>query len=61
MKVQSVDDFLQQLKDTQKEVEAALHKACDDMMHWVDQSHAHAPNYKPEDLVWLSTKDLQTQ
>jgi hypothetical protein len=31
-----VDDFLQQLKDVQKEVEAALHKAHDDMMGWVD-------------------------
>jgi hypothetical protein len=61
VKVQSVDDFLQQLKDAQKEAEVALHKAHDDMTHWADQSHAQAPNYKPGDLVWLSTKDLQTQ
>jgi hypothetical protein len=61
VKVQSVDDFLQQLKDAQKEVEVALHKAHDDMMHWVDWSCAQAPNYKPGNLVWLSTKDLQTQ
>jgi hypothetical protein len=61
VKVQSVDDFLQQLKDAQKEAEAALHKACDDMICWADRSCMHAPNYKPGDLIWLSTKDLQTQ
>jgi Chromo (CHRromatin Organisation MOdifier) domain len=60
-KVQSVDDFLQQLKDMQKEAEVALHKACDNMTHWVDWSCMQAPNYKPGDLIWLSTKDLQTQ
>jgi hypothetical protein len=35
-KVQSVDDFLQQLKDVQKEAEVALYKACDGMTCWVD-------------------------
>jgi hypothetical protein len=60
-KVESVDDFVQQLKDVQKEVEAALHKACDDMMHWADWLCTYTPNYKPGDLLWLSTKDLQTQ
>jgi hypothetical protein len=36
VKVQSVDDFLQQLKDAQKEAEVALHKAHDDMTCWID-------------------------
>jgi hypothetical protein len=49
------------LKDAQKEVEAALHKARDDMTRWADRLRTQAPNYKPGDLVWLSTKDLQTQ
>jgi Chromo (CHRromatin Organisation MOdifier) domain len=26
---------------------------------WIN--HTHAPNYKPGNLIWLSTKDLQTQ
>jgi hypothetical protein len=47
VKVQSVHDFLQQLKDVQREVEVALYKACDDMTQWVDWSCVHAPNYKP--------------
>jgi Integrase zinc binding domain/Chromo (CHRromatin Organisation MOdifier) domain len=61
VKVQSVDDFLKQLKKVQEETEAALHKACNDMTHWADHSRADAPNYKPGDLVWLSTQDLHME
>ena len=33
VKVQSVEEFVQHLKDVQAEMEAALHRAHDDMKH----------------------------
>jgi transposase InsO family protein len=59
-KVQSVEEFVQKLKSVQAEVEAALHKARDDMKKYADRKRMHAPQYKPGDKVWLSTKDLAT-
>jgi len=58
VKVQAVDKFVDKLKKIQREAEAALHKAYDDMKHFADQMHAHAPEYKVGDQVWLSTKNL---
>ena len=59
-KVQAVQDFVQQMKNVQSEVEVALHKAHDDMKHYTDCSHAEASKYQVGDKVWLSTKDLLT-
>ena len=58
MKVQAVDKFVDKLKKIQEEAGAALHKAHDDMKCSADQLHAHTPEYKPGDHVWLSTKNL---
>ena len=60
VKVQSVEDFVQRMQNVQKEAEAALHKACDDMKRYADRACAHAPKYQIGDKVWLSTKDLHT-
>jgi len=38
VKVQAVDEFINELKKIQEEAEAALHKACDDMKHFADQT-----------------------
>ena len=53
-----MEDFVQWMKNVQAEVEAALHKACDDMKCYTDHSHADAPKYQVGDRVWLITKDL---
>jgi len=46
VKVQAVDEFVNELKKIQEEAEAALHKACDDMKHFADRTRAHMPEYK---------------
>jgi len=53
-----MDEFVNELKKIQEEAEAALHKARDDKKHFADRTHAHAPEYKEGDQVWLSTKNL---
>ena len=53
-----MEDFVQWMKNVQAEVEAALHKAHDDMKCYTDCSHANAPKYELGDRLWLSTKDL---
>jgi len=58
VKVQAVDKFVDELKKIQEEAEVALHKAYDDIKHFADQTHAHMPEYKEGDQVWLSTKNL---
>ena len=55
-----MEDFVQWMKTIQAEVEAALHKACDDMKCYTDHSGADTPKYQIGDRVWLSTKDLHT-
>jgi len=54
VKVQAVDKFVDKLKKIQEEDEAALHKPCDDMKHFADRMHVHAPEYREGDQVWLS-------
>jgi len=36
VKVQAMDEFVNELKKIQEEAEAALCKACDDMKHFAD-------------------------
>ena len=60
VKVQSVEYFVQGLKNVQAEAEVALHKVHDDMKHNADRKCMEAPQYKVGDRVWLSTKDLHT-
>jgi len=58
VKVQAVDEFVNELKKIQEEAEAALRKARGDMKRFADRTHAHTPEYKEGDQVWLSTKNL---
>jgi len=58
MKVQAVEKFVDELKKIQGEAKVALHKAHNDIKCFADQMHAHMPDYKVRDQVWLSTKNL---
>ena len=58
VKVQAVDEFVNELKKIQEEAKAALHKAHDNMKRFADRTCAHTLEYKEGDQVWLNTKNL---
>jgi len=50
---------VKQIKKIQEEAKAALVKAQEDIRKYVDRYRSKAIEYKEEDLVLLSTKDLK--
>ena len=52
-------EFAERMKEIHKEAGAALSKAQDDMTCYADQHRGSAPEYKIDDKVWLSTKDIK--
>jgi len=49
------------MKKIQEEVKAALEKIQEDIKKYADRKRAEADEYKVQDLVMLSTKDLKYQ
>jgi len=60
-KYQKVEKFIEKMKETQEEVKAALGKAQKEMKKYIDRKRGEVDDYKVEDLVILSTKDLKYQ
>ena len=52
---------MKKIKEIQKEAKAALRKTQEDMKKYADRKRAEVEEYKVEDLVMLSTKDLKYQ
>jgi len=60
-KYAGAEKFIEKMKEIQEEAKAALGKAQADMKKYVDKRRSDAEEYKAEDLVMLSTKDLKYQ
>ena len=60
-KYEEVEKFMKKMKEIQEETKAALGKAQEDMKKYTDRKRAEVDEYKVEDLVMLSTKDLKYQ
>ena len=60
-KYEGVEKFVIKIKEVQKEAKAALGKAQKKMKKHVDKKRKEVDEYKVEDLVILSTKDLKYQ
>jgi len=57
-KSEPAKEFAEQMKTVHEEAQAALSKSRDDMTHYADFHRREALEYKVDDKVWLSTKNL---
>jgi len=60
-KYEGAEKFVTKIKEIQKEAKAALGKAQEEIKKYADRKRAEVDEYKVEDLVMLSTKDLKYQ
>ena len=57
-KVESATEFMERMKKVHEEVEAALRKMQEEMKRYADRGRKETEEWKKEDQVLLSTKDL---
>jgi len=60
-KYEGAEKFIEKIKEIQEEVKAALSKVQEEMKKYTDRKRAEVNDYKVEDLMMLSTKDLKYQ
>jgi len=60
-KYEGAEKFVMKMKEIQEEAKAALGKAQEEMKKYADKKRGEVDDYKVEDLVMLSTKDLKYQ
>jgi len=60
-KYAGAEKFIEKMKEIQEEAKAVLGKAQADMKKYADKKRSNVEEYKVEDLVMLSTKDLKYQ
>ena len=58
-KSETVEKFVERMKKIQKEAKVALGKAQEEMKKYTDKKQKKGKEYKVENLVLLSTKDLK--
>jgi len=56
---EAAEEFVERIRQIQKEMKAALRKAQEEMRKYVDRKRRKAMEYKVEDIVLLSTKELK--
>jgi len=60
-KYEGVEKFVTKMKEIQNKAKVILEKVQEEMKKYVDRKRAEVDEYKVEDLVILSTKDLKYQ
>ena len=60
-KYEGVEKFVTKMKEIQNKAKVILEKVQEEMKKYVDRKRAEVNEYKVEDLVILSTKDLKYQ
>ena len=60
-KYEGAKKFIEKMKEIQEEARVALGKAQEEIKKYADRKRREVDNYKVEDLVMLSTKDLKYQ
>ena len=60
-KYKGVEKFVMKMKEIQEETKAVLEKVQEEIKKYTDRKREEADEYKVEDLVMLSTKDLKYQ
>jgi len=60
-KYAGAENFIEKMKEIQKEAKAVLEKAQADIKKYADKKRSDIEEYKVGDLVMLSTKDLKYQ
>ena len=60
-KYAEAEKFVEKMEEIQEKAKAALGKAQEDMKKYTDKRRSEVDEYKVEDLVMLSTKDLKYQ
>ena len=58
-KFETVEKFVERMKKIQKEAKVALGKAQEEMKKYADKKQKKGKEYKVENLVLLSTKNLK--
>ena len=60
-KYQGAEKFIKKMKEIQEEAKVVLGKVQEEIKKYIDRKKKEVNNYKVEDLVMLSTKDLKYQ
>jgi len=60
-KYKGTEKFVTKMKEIQEEAKVVLGKAQEEMKKYTDRKRGEVDEYKVEDLVMLSTKDLKYQ
>jgi len=58
-KYERAEKFVEKIKEIQKEVKAVLGKVQEEMKKYMDRKRGEVDDYRVEDLVMLSTKNLK--